>query len=104
MNLEINSADEKDHRVLRLSGSLDLASRGRLVDAANSELGAGRKDLVLDLAGIEFIDSSGIGAIVEVARAAEDADAEFALRAPSARVQRTLEIAGLTDVWTVLDA
>lgn len=50
---------------------------------------------VLDMAGVTFIDSSGLRALVEAHRARVDRDARLVLRAPSAAVQRLLEISGL---------
>ena len=49
----------------------------------------------LDLAGVSFIDSSGLRVLVEAHQARVDRGARLALRAPSAAVQRLLEISGL---------
>ncbi len=46
------------------------------------------------------MDSTGIGAFVELSRDAEDREASFSIRNPSARVQRLVELVGLTDLWT----
>ncbi|MET0145657.1 MAG: STAS domain-containing protein [Ilumatobacteraceae bacterium] len=51
---------------------------------------------VIDLAGVTFIDSSGLRVLVEVHQARIDAGSRLALRAPSASVQRLLEISGLS--------
>lgn len=50
---------------------------------------------VLDLAGVSFIDSSGLRVLVEGHQARVDRGARLVLRAPSAAVQRLLEISGL---------
>jgi anti-anti-sigma factor len=60
--------------------------------------------LVLDLAGVNFFDSSAIGALVQIASEAADVEVPFALRAPSDRVMRVLTIAGLLDAWPVENA
>ncbi len=88
--------------VITLIGSLDLASRGELIAAATDVLksAAGHK-LSLDLAGLTFIDSTGIGAIVETAGMAADNGCAFALRDPSARVLRVLQLTGLAELWPV---
>ena len=54
-----------------VGGELDLAASGPLRDALEAQLGAGR-DVVLDLARVEFLDCSGLSAVVagmEFARA-----------------------------------
>jgi anti-sigma B factor antagonist len=52
--------------------------------------------LMVDLAGVTFIDSSGLRILVEAHRARIDSDASLTLRSPSAAVQRLLEISGLS--------
>ncbi|UQX89038.1 STAS domain-containing protein [Jatrophihabitans telluris] len=85
---------------LSLRGSLDLMSKGELIAAGELALQAtGSTGLVLNLAGVEFIDSTGIGAIIEVSSFAADLGRTFALQSPSARVARVLELTGLSDNW-----
>lgn len=50
---------------------------------------------ILDVAGVTFIDSSGLRAIVEAHQARTVAGSRLVLRSPSAAVQRLLEISGL---------
>ena len=103
MELEVIDELESDHRaVLKLRGSIDLATRGMLTEKATTAVADGAvRALVLDLAGVTFFDSSGLGALVQVAGDAADAGKQFSLRNPSDRVMRVLSIAGLTDAWTV---
>ena len=50
---------------------------------------------VLDLAGVTFIDSSGLRVLVEAHQARTARGSRLVLRSPSASVQRLLEISGL---------
>jgi anti-sigma B factor antagonist len=88
--------------VVTVVGAIDLASRDQLLTAAHAALNdSAAKALVLDLAGITFIDSTGIGAIVELAGDADDVGRGFSLRKPSARVTRILEMTGLSQQWKI---
>ena len=90
--------------VLRVSGDLDMASAPQLVASAEQALAEpGRTTLVLDLAELSFIDSTGIGALVSVRNAAVARDGQLVLRAPSAQVRRLLEIASLDSVFALVD-
>jgi len=106
--VDLSISNEIDHTrrsVLRLAGALDLASRDLLLAAAAKALVApDATGLVLNLAGVSFFDSSGIGAVVQIARNAEDANTPFALQAPSQRVSQVLEISGLLDAWPIEDS
>lgn len=103
MDVEITEApDAGDGRVVLLvTGSLDLDSRGKLLDAGHAAVRRdGCNGLVLDLSGVSFVDSTGIGAFVELASEAEDNGSTFEIRNPSPRVGRLLEVTGLADTWS----
>ncbi len=94
--------DASNDYVVTLSGSLDLQSRAELEERAKAAFGPElARSIVLDLAGVTFIDSTGIGAVVALAGDASEAGIRFALRNPSARVARILEITGLRDTWDI---
>lgn len=103
MELSVTESLDPDGRhVLRLIGALDYTSRGLVLQAAaDAFAGPQLTGLVLDLAGVNFFDSSAIGAVVQIAGEAADAEVPFALRDPSDRVTRVLTIAGLLDAWPV---
>ena len=58
---------------------------------------AGPPSLVVDVADLGFIDSSGISELLKVTEAARDRGQELRLRQPSPAVRRVLEITGLLD-------
>jgi anti-sigma B factor antagonist len=100
MELDITTTRDDNRAVVVLRGSVDLANRDEVVAAARAALGDGSPaGLVIDLAAVSFMDSTGIGALVTLAHDSEDAGVTFSLRAPSPRVTRTLEISGLLNVW-----
>jgi len=100
MDLTITQAESGGKCVLHLTGSLDLVSRDEMLAAGNRALGEEQfAGVVLNLAEIGFIDSTGIGALVELSRSAEDAGKSFALQDPSARVRRVLNLTGLEGHW-----
>ena len=101
MDLDITERpDDSGRAVLVVTGSVDLASRVRLLEAGHAALRReGCHGLVLDLQGVGFVDSTGVGAFVELAADAEDRGATFEIRSPSARVQRLLEVTGLSETW-----
>lgn len=86
----LDFADDVDGALL-LTGEIDSYTAPEL-----SERLAGDPPVeVLDLAGVTFIDSSGLRVIVEAHQSRLAAGARLVLRSPSAAVQRLLEISGL---------
>lgn len=104
MDLTITETAAADGaRVLVLNGSVDLASKAALIEAGRrSLLEDGAPKLTLDLAEVNFIDSSGLGALIELAGLASDRGCAFALRNPSRRVQRVLDLTGLDNTWVIV--
>ncbi|MEO7125273.1 MAG: STAS domain-containing protein [Nakamurella sp.] len=103
MELSISSEqDGSGRQILTLRGSLDMSSRSLLKQQSLVALETpDTTGIVLDLASIEFLDSSGIGCIVEIASDAKERDISFALRSPSDRVIRILTVAGLLETWKI---
>lgn len=54
-------------------------------------------DVIVDLADVTFIDSSGLRVLVEAHHRSTAAERRFTLRSPSTAVIRLLEISGLSD-------
>ncbi len=85
-----------DPEGLALSGELD-AHTAPLLAEQFAELPPGEGNVVLDIAKVEFMDSSGLRVIIDVHQRAADSGRSLVLRHPSAAVQRLLEISGLSD-------
>ena len=57
-------------RGFRIAGDLDVSTAAQLADALDPEVGRGG-DLTLDLAGVKFVDSSGLQLLMQAARKLE---------------------------------
>jgi anti-sigma B factor antagonist len=94
-------AREGDSRVVvGLRGELDVAVAVRIV-AQLSVVAAREPDIIVDLTGLEFIDSSGLAALVRVREQARRAGGDLLLAAPQRQVLRLLSLTRLIDVFSV---
>jgi anti-anti-sigma factor len=92
-----------DRVVLELHGELDLAAAPQLgVEIARAQEGSGSETIVLDLEDLQFIDSSGLRAILSAHANAREAGRELAVTPGSPQVRRLLEIAGVGGVLPVV--
>ena len=90
--------------VLRLTGELDVSTTARLRAALNRELvDEGRVHLVVDLTGLTFLDSSGLGTLVRAQRQARGLRGSFAVVCGEGPVLRVMTLTGLTHVLRVHD-
>jgi anti-anti-sigma factor len=84
--------------VLSLQGELDIASSSDLPTRLVGLAQASPPRLVVDLADLSFIDSSGVNALVETARAVQLDGGSIAFAAATPQVGRVLELVRLQDV------
>jgi len=77
------------------TGELDLTTAPTLQARVASELEAGH-EVELDLSRVPFVDSSGLGALVALARRADELGVAFALLTPlPPQMRRVLDVTGL---------
>jgi anti-sigma B factor antagonist len=90
-------------RGFRLSGDLDIATVPSLTQAVEGALHL-PGDLLLDLAGLGFIDSSGLRALIQVAMALRERRpaGRLVLASPGPSVQRVLDLAGMSKVDAIV--
>ncbi len=101
--LDIVVEDEEHRTVVRLLGEIDAATSAKLRSALVECVDRDR-DVVVDLAGVRFIDSSGLGVLVGALRRATTAGRRLSLRSPTPSLQRVLDMTGLTGVFPAEDA
>jgi anti-sigma B factor antagonist len=99
MQISVQSA-AAGHTVLAVSGELDVASAPELRTAGEQAYADGSSVLVLDLSDVSFLDSSGLGALIAIRNASLSESRSLLLRRPSARVDKVLELSGLTKVFS----
>lgn len=88
-----------DWSVVAPVGELDLASVPRLRQEVLHLLGAGGRDVVLDLGAVDFVDSVGLGAVVAVAKRIRGAGGRFRVARPDPRVWDVFTLVGLDRVF-----
>ncbi|WP_433055895.1 STAS domain-containing protein [Dactylosporangium sp. CS-033363] len=91
-----------DALVIRLAGTLDLATCEQVTEAVQAVLPVFRPGaLILDLDQVTLLDSAGIGALVGCWKLAAGAGCALRLRNPRPLAYAQLELTGLLDVFAV---
>ena len=93
-------SERDDTLVVSLSGDVDLERSGSVRTLLLDCLQRG-KNVLVDLAQVAYIDSSGIANLVEALQTARDRNTGFGLVAPSEQVLRVLQLARLDQVFTI---
>ena len=94
-HLRLNARVDGGRHTIFLSGELDVSSAAFLEDAIAEECAQQPRELLLDVAGIEFMDSSGLSAILRAKEKCEALDCRFDVTPAQRPVERTLEMTGM---------
>jgi anti-sigma B factor antagonist len=78
-------------------GTADLRQQTRRLIAE------GRTDILLNLAGVRYVDSSGLGEMVAAQTAARRVGGRVAVLSPSANVRELLKVTALTGVFDIYE-
>jgi anti-sigma B factor antagonist len=84
--------------VFRLDGRLDLVSAGETKACMVDTVKSGQRRLVVDMSNVDFVDSSGLGAIIGVLKAARQAGGDLRLARPTSQLISILELTMLNRV------
>jgi anti-sigma B factor antagonist len=82
--------------VILLAGEIDISTSAVVKAAYRNAVACGAERLVIDMAGVTFMDSSGLAALID-----SRTIAPVTLRTPSEAVRRLLDVTGLADTFEV---
>jgi anti-sigma B factor antagonist len=87
--------------IVDINGRITLGDEtGQLRDAVHNLIAAGKKKIVLNLAHVDYIDSSGVGELVSSYTTVRNAGGELKLLSLTKKVQDVLNV---TKLYTVFD-
>jgi anti-sigma B factor antagonist len=90
-------SDEGGQPVVHVVGEIDVANAGLFRRELDAALARGSGTITIDFSGVGFIDSSGIGVLVGVLKAAQAQGGGVTILDPTASSRRLFEITGLTE-------
>jgi|SRR4051794_1502458 len=99
--LTITTTADGDRSVIAVGGEIDVHTCGELEDAVRRAYGTGGSQILLDVSGVGFIDSSGLRSLITLQQEVANNNGALQLRAPSRPVLRLLEVTGLTSMFPV---
>lgn len=90
--------------VIAVSGELDLASSPILEERLDQVFGSDPTPVILDLRGLDFMDSTGLSVLIKAHQTAEEAARRLYLVKGPPQVQRLLSLTGVGERLSVLEA
>jgi anti-sigma B factor antagonist len=104
-NVEVESLDG-GVAAFAIAGELDQATAPGLREPLREAISAGTKAVMIDMTSCGFIDSTGLGVIVEAWKMLQEADGDEAglsICCPEPEVRRLLELTGLDQAIAIRD-
>ena len=102
--LQLDVREGEQAVVITAAGELDMTSTDDFA-AALQRAGAAQLQLtVVDLSALEFIDSSGLAALIKAEHEAQDAGRRFVVVRGPRQVQQLLELTGLAERLELVDS
>src|SRR5215204_3995154 len=86
---------------LNVGGAIDLAAAPHLRERLHAVIGTTTGDVVVDLADVTFLDSTGLVVLIAAQRKLNETGRRLVLRNPSRFVHRVFDLAGVADVFGV---
>jgi len=101
VDVTVTSASEDSIPVVAVSGDVDVSSAPALKSRFAELIGSGATTLVVDLTDVAFLDSTGLGALVEARTQATDAGGSLSIVCTQERILKLFGITGLDGVFAI---
>lgn len=103
MELEIPDTDVDGWTVVAASGEIDVASAPELRERLGALVDGGAHRIVVDLEGVDFIDSTGLGVLVGALKRYRTLGGDLHLVVSTSRIRSVFELTGLTAAFPIHD-
>jgi anti-anti-sigma factor len=103
LNFDLDTATEGNSALVSIRGDLDIQVVERVVDTLARIESTKPAVLVIDLRGLSFMDSAGMGVIAAAHSRAVEAERRFVIVRPPPGVRRAFELSKLDTVITTVD-
>ena len=102
--MEIITRDYNRVNVLRIVGRIDASTSPQFEEKLNEYIEAGRRLLVLEMDGADFLSSAGVRTLISAQKALKPRGGKVAIAQPSQRVTEVLDLAGLRPLFPIYDS
>jgi anti-sigma B factor antagonist len=101
VDLSVSESTLESWTVLEVRGEVDVHSSPELLKRLSKVLAGGAQSVIVDLDGLGFIDSTGLGTLVAARNQAVESDAVLRLVCSTERVLKLFRITGLHEVFAI---
>ncbi len=108
MDLSLSTRTESgaagDRTIVVVGGEIDVYTAPKLREQLIDLVSSGQYHLVVDMEGVEFLDSTGLGVLVGALKRVRSNDGDLHLVCTQPRIRKVFEVTGLTKVFSLYDS
>lgn len=104
MELGIDVRTVDSHAVVDVKGEIDVYTAPKLREKLIELVSDGSYDVVVNLEGVDFLDSTGLGVLVGALKRVKAHDGSLALVCTQDKILKIFKITGLTKVFPIHDS
>ena len=103
-SLQVEARQDRTGAATKLKGEFDMTGAERFWSFLSKALAATPRTITVDTSALEFIDSSGLMALIRARDAAVESGVGFQVRDPSPALRRIAELSGLEELLRPIDS
>lgn len=103
MDLSLRTREAGGRTVVVVGGEIDVYTAPKLRDKISELVAEGHHDLLIDMEGVDFLDSTGLGVLVGGLKKVRAEDGSMELICSQDRLLKIFRITGLAKVFTIHD-
>jgi len=104
VDLSLSTRTEGDRTVVVVGGEIDVYTAPKLREQLIDLVSSGQYHLVVDMEGVEFLDSTGLGVLVGALKRVRAHEGSLLLVCTQERLLKIFRITGLAKVFPIYDS
>lgn len=100
-DIEVQVERRGGSTVVSARGEVDVATAPALRDGLDQAVDGDAGSVIVDLTGVTFIDSTGLGVLIGVRKRCLDAGRDLRVVVTEPRILKVFEITGLTELFAI---
>ncbi|MFD0557156.1 anti-sigma B factor antagonist [Stackebrandtia endophytica] len=101
MDLELSTKTDGGRTVVSVSGEIDMYTAPTLREYLTALLSDGVKDLAIDVNGVDFCDSTGLGVFIGTLRRLREVDGSLVIVCAREQMLKIFQLTGLHKVFDI---
>ncbi len=101
--MKVQVRNENSTTIIECTGEVDLYTSPKLREALLKEMAGAQTNVLVNMSGVSYIDSSGIATLVEGLQLSQRTQTRFGLYGLRANARSVLELARLNRVFSIFE-